>query len=394
MLKTVSRIERRVPAARIAANEEPYSTSRRSPRWYQTRCGIRWTSGLGAGRDRRQADRRQRGEGADAAAVASRARRGTRAPGARPLSTASSNTAGVRPSITTRISFLGPATQSRARMRRPAWRSGRAPARAPRARARRPPRGSRPPGRRRARRARARPGRQNGRPGSRPAARERAGDDRRRGDRAQRAARSARRRPRASRLRSSRAAAPSAAAPTADRESSAWRGAIRPDERAFRSRCRGRARRRSSTTPTSRGESRRGSATLVASLEPADHGEAELGGARAVDDAVVERDGDRAHRPDDDLAVAHDRALGDPADAEDRHLRVVDDRRREEAAELAGARDRERRAAELLRRERAGARGLGQPLDLGGELLDGGASQPRTTGTTRPWSVCTATPMS
>ena len=45
MLKIVSRIERRVPAARIAANEEPYSTSRRSSRWYQTRCGIRCTSG-------------------------------------------------------------------------------------------------------------------------------------------------------------------------------------------------------------------------------------------------------------------------------------------------------------------------------------------------------------
>ena len=29
----------------IAAKDEPYSTSRRSPRWYQTRCGISWTSG-------------------------------------------------------------------------------------------------------------------------------------------------------------------------------------------------------------------------------------------------------------------------------------------------------------------------------------------------------------
>ena len=45
MLKIASRIERRVPAARMAANEEPYSTTRRSPRWYQTRCGIPCTSG-------------------------------------------------------------------------------------------------------------------------------------------------------------------------------------------------------------------------------------------------------------------------------------------------------------------------------------------------------------
>ena len=45
MLKIASRIDWRVPAARIAAKEEPYSTMRRSSRWYQTRCGIRWTSG-------------------------------------------------------------------------------------------------------------------------------------------------------------------------------------------------------------------------------------------------------------------------------------------------------------------------------------------------------------
>ena len=45
MLKIVSRIERRVPAARIAPNDEPYSITRRSPRWNHTRCGISCTSG-------------------------------------------------------------------------------------------------------------------------------------------------------------------------------------------------------------------------------------------------------------------------------------------------------------------------------------------------------------
>jgi hypothetical protein len=45
MLKIASRIERRVPAARIAAKEDPYSTRRCSPRCHQTRCGIRWTAG-------------------------------------------------------------------------------------------------------------------------------------------------------------------------------------------------------------------------------------------------------------------------------------------------------------------------------------------------------------
>jgi hypothetical protein len=45
MLKTASTSACRVPTARMAAKDEPYSTIRRSPRWYQTRCGTWWTSG-------------------------------------------------------------------------------------------------------------------------------------------------------------------------------------------------------------------------------------------------------------------------------------------------------------------------------------------------------------
>jgi hypothetical protein len=45
MLKIVSRIDRRAPAARMAPNDEPYSTTRRSPRLNQTRWGISCTSG-------------------------------------------------------------------------------------------------------------------------------------------------------------------------------------------------------------------------------------------------------------------------------------------------------------------------------------------------------------
>src|SRR6266536_2011447 len=41
----VSRIDRRVPAARIAPNDEPYSTMRCSSRCHQTRWGMWWTSG-------------------------------------------------------------------------------------------------------------------------------------------------------------------------------------------------------------------------------------------------------------------------------------------------------------------------------------------------------------
>ena len=74
--------------------------------------------------------------------------------------------------------------------------------------------------------------------------------------------------------------------------------------------------------------------------------------------------------PRDDLAVADDRALLDPVDPEDRDLGMVDERRDEEAGGFAGARDRERAAAELLRLERPGVRGLGEAPHLGVELVE------------------------
>src|SRR5581483_9727194 len=106
-------------------------------------------------------------------------------------------------------------------------------------------------------------------------------------------------------------------------------------------------------------------------FQPGDHGERELGGARAVDHTVVERDADVADRARDDLAVADDRPLGDAMDAEDGDLGMVDERRDEHAAELAGARDGERRAAQLSRHERARAGAFGEPVDIGPQLLDG-----------------------
>src|SRR3954462_11083547 len=45
MLMTVSRIARVIPAARTAANDDPYSTRRCSARFHHTRCGMWWTSG-------------------------------------------------------------------------------------------------------------------------------------------------------------------------------------------------------------------------------------------------------------------------------------------------------------------------------------------------------------
>ena len=56
-------------------------------------------------------------------------------------------------------------------------------------------------------------------------------------------------------------------------------------------------------------------------LKPRDHRERERGGARAVDDAVVERDADVPHRAHDDLAVDDDGARADAMDAEDRRPR-------------------------------------------------------------------------
>ena len=56
-------------------------------------------------------------------------------------------------------------------------------------------------------------------------------------------------------------------------------------------------------------------------------------------------------------------------DAQDSDLRVVHDRRLEEARELAGARDREARAAELLRLQLAGAGRVGEPLHVVAQLL-------------------------
>ena len=60
-------------------------------------------------------------------------------------------------------------------------------------------------------------------------------------------------------------------------------------------------------------------------------------------------------------------------EAEDRDLGVVDERRDEQPAELAGARDGERRVPELLGRERARTCALGETGRLARDLLDGQA---------------------
>ena len=131
-----------------------------------------------------------------------------------------------------------------------------------------------------------------------------------------------------------------------------------------------------------------------AGLEAGDHVERERRRPCPVDDAVVEGDRDVADLADDDLAVANDGARADPVQAEDRHLGMVDERRHEEAAELARARD--------VKVPPRSSSGLSVPARAASASRSTSAasssseavSQPRTTGTTSPWSVCTATPKS
>ena len=75
-------------------------------------------------------------------------------------------------------------------------------------------------------------------------------------------------------------------------------------------------------------------------------------------------------RRTDDLAVPNDRAVLDAVDAEDRNLRIVQERRDEEAGRATGARHRERAAAQLLGSERARAGGLREPADVGVEVVE------------------------
>src|SRR6478735_2795431 len=98
----VSRMERRVPAARIAPNEEPYSTTRPSCLFHQTRCGMWCRSGCAPV----TIEVRQTGV-SDGKVVTPRlyspASASSDSVGADRSPTACSNTDGVSPSMTTRI---------------------------------------------------------------------------------------------------------------------------------------------------------------------------------------------------------------------------------------------------------------------------------------------------
>src|SRR5215211_6623493 len=100
----VARIDLRAPAARIAPNDEPYSTIRRWPRCHQTRCGMWCPSGCAPV----TSDVRQTGVSDGKVVTARRyspASASAVSVGALRSPTASSKVDAVRPSTTTRIAF-------------------------------------------------------------------------------------------------------------------------------------------------------------------------------------------------------------------------------------------------------------------------------------------------
>src|SRR5262249_5458358 len=107
-----------------------------------------------------------------------------------------------------------------------------------------------------------------------------------------------------------------------------------------------------------------------AGLQPVDHRQPELRRSCPVHDSMVDSDRDVTQVPADDLTATHNWARSDPADAQDPDLRVVDDRRLEEAAELSRARDREGRAPQLFRLQTPRACCLGESRDVLRDLVD------------------------
>ncbi len=77
------------------------------------------------------------------------------------------------------------------------------------------------------------------------------------------------------------------------------------------------------------------------SLQPA-------GGGGAVDDAMIEGQAEGHRLSGDELAVSHNSFFNDAADAEDRGLRQVEDRRERVDAEHSQIRDGERSIRELI----------------------------------------------
>src|SRR4030095_15258605 len=95
-------------------------------------------------------------------------------------------------------------------------------------------------------------------------------------------------------------------------------------------------------------------------------------GVRSVDDTMIIRESEVSHLPDGDVVVAFGgcedlRTLFDRPDAEDRDLRLIDDRCSEQSAEHAGARYCECSAGDFVRVELLQSRAIREIIRCEGE---------------------------
>src|SRR5215210_4723416 len=112
------------------------------------------------------------------------------------------------------------------------------------------------------------------------------------------------------------------------------------------------------------------SALRPISLQALLDGVQELEGGSAVEDAVVEGDLEVHHAADGDGVFYHDGAFDDGFRGEDRRLRVIDDGRRDHAAEGAGVVDGEGSVRDVCGAELADAGAPHPVIDLAGEPED------------------------
>src|SRR6266480_3791781 len=131
---------------------------------------------------------------------------------------------------------------------------------------------------------------------------------------------------------------------------------------------------------------------LLGALQSPHDGGGEAGGVGAVGDPVVEGERERQEDPGDDVALAHDRLLPRARDAQDGHLRIIDDRNRPcpaERADVVIVKVPPRRSSSVALPSRTRwARAASSRWSSSSGL----PSTSRITGTIRPRSVATATP--
>ena len=129
-------------------------------------------------------------------------------------------------------------------------------------------------------------------------------------------------------------------------------------------------------------------------LEPGSHLLEETRCGEAVQRAVIDAQREVHHRADRDHVVDHDRPLDDRLGREDRRLRLNQDRRRDERAKCARIVQRKGAARQIVRRRfrRSAPSRLPRRAQCASPAMLN-RSAFLITGTTRPSSSATATPM-